>query len=450
MCEKTARQRALKITLACMLGLAWHGAGAETVTLAQAAQVVLQNNPELAVSQARLRQAESGLQQAEGARLPKVNLSLTATRTNDALGAFGLKLGQERVTAADFVPATLNNPNDINNLNTRVELQAPLYTGGQIRARQDEARAYVKAAEEGESATRQRLLLETLKAYQGVHLARAYLQVARQSQTAATEHARVADSLYRQGMAVKSDRLSARVNVDNARLRVSEARRHEANALDQLKRIMGRPLADEIDVGEEALPQLPAGNDDDLRALAVSQHPALKALRGEMDAAGAALDAARGTLKPQVSLMARHDWNDRNLGLDAASYTVAGVLSWNAFDGGMKDAAVDRAQAARLEQAAKLRQAEDGIAFQVTEARRRALEAEERVAVREAAVQDAEEAQRLTQLRYQNGLTTQVDLFTVQAQLDRARAELAQARYDRSVARGEVLAAAGQLSPGNF
>ena len=423
---------------------------AERLSLVQAAQAVLQQNPDLAASKARIQQAEAGFKQAEGARMPRVNLSLTASRSNDALNAFGLKLGQERISAADFAPASLNDPAAINNFNTRIEVQAPLYTGGQINARQDEARAMIRAAQSGDEAARQQLLLNTLKAYQAVHLARAYIRVAEQSLKAASEVARVTESLHQQGMAVKSDRLSARVNVEEAKLRVKEAKRHEADALDQLKMLMGRPLQDEIDVGDEALPKLPAGNAEDLRTQAINQHPGLKALRNRMDAANAGINAARGAKKPQVSVMARQDWNDRTLGFDASSYTVAGMLSWNAFDAGISDAAVDRAQAIRLEQTANLRQSEDGVALQITTSHRRAQEAGERVEVREAAVKDAEEAQRLTQIRYQNGVTTLVDWFSAQAQLDKARADHAQARHDSSVARGEVLHAAGLLTPEQF
>ncbi len=435
---------------ALLLGLLAAKAGAEPLTLRQAADAVLRQNPELAASQARVAQAESGLKQADGARMPRVNLSLTASRTNDALGAFGLKLGQQRVTAGDFVPATLNSPDAINNLNTRIEVQAPLYTGGQVGAHRQEAQALVRSAKDGDEAARQQLLLNTLKAWQGVHLARAYIQVTEQGRTAAVEALRVAESLHKQGAAVKSDVLSARVNLEDAKLRAAEARRLEADALDRLKLLMGRPLGDTVEVGAEFLPALPPGVEEDLRAQALNQHPGLKALRGQVDAAGASLDAARGALKPQVSALARQDWNDKNIGLDAASYTLAGVLSWNAFDGGVAKAGIDRAQAARLEQAAKLRQAEDGVAYQVTEARRRAVEAEERLNARQSAVQEAEEAQRLTKLRYQNGLTTLVDLLAAQAQLDKARADLAQARFDRAAARGEVLHAAGLLTLDQF
>jgi outer membrane protein TolC len=431
--------------LTLSLSLLWGSAGAEVLSLRQAAEAALNQNPELAVSQARVAQAESGLRQAEGARMPRVNVSLNATHTNDALSAFGLKLGQERISTADFNPATLNDPAAISNFNTRVEVSAPLYSGGQIGARQDEAQAHVRAAQAGDAAARQQVLLDVLQAYQGVHLARAYIQVSEQAKTAATEYVRVTGSLHKQGMAVKSDLLSARVNLENAKLNVSEARRQEATALDRLKLLLGRKLGDDLDVSAEVLPALPAGDAEAMRVQAIARHPALQALREQLTAAQSATAAARGASLPQLNVMARHDWNDRDLGFGAASYTLGGTLSWNVFDGGHNNAAIDRTQAARLEQAARLRQAEEAIAFQVTEARRRALEAEQRLAARGEAVKEAEEAQRLTRLRYENGVTTLVDLLATQTQLDRARADLAQARHDLSVSRGQVLQAAGLL-----
>lgn len=442
MTNSRSRMRALPL----LLGLIGGSAGAETLNLRQAAEAALNQNPEISISQARVAQAESGLKQADGARMPRVNVSLNATHTNDALSAFGLKLGQQRVDpATDFGANALNHPADISNFNTRVEVTAPLYSGGQIDAQREEARARVRAAQAGDAAARQQILLDVLQAYQGVHLARAYIQVSEQAKTAALENVRITTSLHKQGMAVKSDLLSARVNLENAKLRVSEARRQEATALDRLKLLLGRKLGDDLDVGAEAQTKLPAGDAETLRAEAVRQHPALQALRNQVEAAQSATAAARGAKKPQVNVMARHDWNDRDLGFGAASYTLGGTLSWNVFDAGHNNAAIDRAQAARLEQAARLRQAEDAIAFQVTEARRRALEAEERLAARGEAVKEAEEAQRLTRLRYENGVTTLVDVLSTQALLDRARADLVQARHDLSVSRGQVLQAAGTL-----
>jgi outer membrane protein TolC len=144
--------------------------------------------------------------------------------------------------------------------------------------------------------------------------------------------------------------------------------------------------------------------------------------------------------------MLRQDWNDENLGLDAASYTVAGVLSWSAFDGGVNNANIDRAAAQRAELVAKLRQAEEGIGYQVTDARRKALEAEEKIVARAAGVEQALEAQRLVKKRYENSMATLIELLGAQAQLDKANADLVAARYELAVNRAELKRSVGVLT----
>ena len=161
----------------------------------------------------------------------------------------------------------------------------------------------------------------------------------------------------------------------------------------------------------------------------------------------AGVEAARAAGRPQVNLMARQDWNDSGLEFGANSYTVAGVLSWSAFDGGATHAAVDKAQAARIEMDAKLRQAEDGVRLQVRDAARKAQEIENRITARQRALAQAEEAVRLMKKRYENGLATMLELLTTQAQQDKANADLISARYEQVVQRVEWMRILGRLTP---
>lgn len=428
-----------------MLLLATH-ASAGPITLREAAEAALIRNSDLAISQARVQQAEAAIRQAEGARLPNLGLGFSATRSNDALGVFGFKLRQRDVADSDFLIANINEPGALSNFNTYLEIQAPLYTGGLITSRIEQARAQTTAARQGDESVRQQIIQQTLEAYQGVHAARAYIKVSEEGIAAAEEYVRVAERLQREGVAIKSDVLSARVHMEEARVKAMEARRMEAGALDRLKVLTGRPLNETIDVGPEVIPTMPEGDVEALRQRALAEHPGLKAVRSQLDAARARIDGARAGGRPQVSLMGRQDWNDNKLGLDASSYTVGGVLSWKVFDGGVTGGAVDQAQAEHQESAARLRQAEDEIGLMVAEARRRALEAESRIAAREAAVAQAEEAQRLIRKRYENGVTTLVELLNGQAQLDRARADWVAARRDLAVARAELRRAVGILT----
>jgi outer membrane protein TolC len=422
-------------------------AGAETLNFKQCTEAALSQNPDMAISQAQIEQAEAAVREAKGNRMPRLNLSLTASRTDDALNVFGAKLTQRRVLATDMQDPTLNNPGAINNFSSRIELQIPVYNGGRVESYVRQAQALTRAAQSGDRMARQKLVKQVLLAYQGVHTARAYIKVAREGRAAAEEYVRITERLHKQGMAVKSDSLSARVNLEDMRIKLIEARNAEATALDQLKLLMGRPLGAQMDVADPVSPALMTGDAAALRKQATEAHPGLRALREQVDAARAAVDAVRAGKRPQFNVSLRQEWNDRTLGFDSNAYMMAGVLTWNAFDGGTLQAGVDRAEAQRSELTAKLRQSEEGIGFQVTDAQRRALEAEERTAVRQLSVEQAEEARRLVKMRYENGVAPLIELLSAQAQLDKTRADLVAARYDLAVTRAELKLAVGVLEP---
>jgi len=113
---------------------------------------------------------------------------------------------------------------------------------------------------------------------------------------------------------------------------------------------------------------------------------------------------------------------------------------------GVTRGAVGRAEASRTELQTRLRQAEEGVRFQVADAWRGSAEAESRVSARTAAVAQAEEAQRLVAKRYENGVTTMVEVLAAQAQLDKARAEEVAAHYQLTLQRSALRLAVGKLN----
>lgn len=451
------RLKHLALALALALALP---AAAETLTFAQCVETALRQNPDLVAARAQIEQAEAGLRQARGGRMPRVTASLIATRTNDALNAFGLKLSQRNATFNDFgagefnpanpnvlsvAPGNLNHPSAVNNLNTRIEAQLPLYTGGMIEGGIEQAQAYIKAAQKGDLAARQQVILHVLQAYEGVHAARAYVNVAKQAETAAASYVRTIESLVKGGVVVKSDLLSAKVHLEDVRVQLAQAKNAEAAALDQLRLLLGMPLSQPLDVGPAVMPGALAASPQELREQAIAGNPGLNALRHQAEAAQAGVKIARAGLYPQVGVMVRQDWNDSKIGLDASSYTLAGSLSWTVFDGSVTRSVVDRAAAGRTELAARLAQAENGVAYQAEDARRKADEAERRLAARELAASHAEEATSLVAKRYANGITTITELLAAQAQLDKARADVVAAKYDLAVQRASLRLAVGRL-----
>jgi outer membrane protein len=427
--------------------------------LRQCVSIALNQNPDIMASQSQLAQAEAALDQARGQRWPKLTASVTATRTNDALNAFGLKLSQRNATFSDFgagqfagpaslpvAPVNLNHPIAVNNFNSRLELQIPLYNGGMISGYIDQAHAYVKAAQEGDQAAQQQVIFRVIQAYQGVHTARAYVKVAKQAQSAAEAYVKTTQNLLHEGVVVRSDLLFAQVNLADVKVKLEEARRAEANALDQLHLLLGMPLDAPLEIGPDYLPGALPDNMTKLQADAVETNPGILALRNQLGGAAAGVNVARADYYPHLNAMVRQDWNAPTFRQSAPSYTVGGVLSWQLLDFGVTRGAVGRAEAARAELQAKLKQAEDGVRYQVADAMRGAAEAQSRVDARTVAVAQAEEAQRLVEKRYQNGVTTMVEVLAVQAQLDKTRADEVAAHYQLTVQRTALRLAVGKLN----
>lgn len=434
---------------------------AETLDFRQAVDMALRQNPDMLAVQAQVRQAQAGIAQAEGSRLPKVTVSAGVTRTNDALNAFGLKLSQRRATFNDFgagqfnpalpgvlgiAPDNLNNPAAVNNFNTRIEAQLPLYTGGKLQGYLQQARSMLLAAQSGDQAARQQIIYHALQAYDGVYTARAFKGVAGKALEAAQSQVKTVDSLFKQGVVIKSDLLSAQVRLEDVKLQQDQAADMEAQAMDALHVVLGVPLTRPITLGPEVEVSMPAGDPDAWVGQAMERNPQIQALQHQIAAAGGRIDVARADRYPQVGAMARFDTNDPNLGVGAHSYTVGAQLNWTVFDGGVTRSAVDQAVAQRMELEAKLQSAQNQLGMQVQDAYRKALDAANQVRTRELAVTQAEEAARIVTRRYADGVGTLVEVQGAQAQLDKARADLVLAKQQVNVQRAALRLALGDLT----
>jgi outer membrane protein TolC len=456
-----------KRTLSLALALAMAApVMADTLDFSQCVDLALKQNPGLSATRSQIAQAEAAVNQATGSKLPKITLSLNGVRTNDALNAFGLKLGQRNASFADFgfgdflsnmgnpgvdllaiKPDALNHPDAVNNVNTRIEATMPLYTGGLIEGYVTQAQSYVKAAQNGDQAARQQVIFHVLQAYDGAHAARAYVDVAKQGEVAAAAYVKTIDSLVKQGVVVKSDLLTAQIFLENVRIQVQQAKNAADSALEQLHLLLGMPLSEPLDIGPRVEPTALPGQVLDLREQALASHPGINAMRAQLAAADGNIQVAKSGRYPQVGVMLRQDWNDKRIGFESSSYTLGAQLTWNAFDAGVTSAAVNRATAAKLELASRLQEAESGVAYQVGDALRKADEAQKRLAVHELSVAQAQEALNLVEKRYQNGVTTLVELLAARTQLDKARADRVAAQYDLAVQRASVRLAVGNLAP---
>lgn len=439
-------------------GAAAGAAPAQPLDFRRAVQLTLASSPVLQGSRSRLRAAHGAAAAAAGARWPRLSASLTAARSDDPLAVFGYKLEQRQVTFADFgaaqftgpgsldaAPQALNYPGAYDNFDTSLQITWPIYAGGRTSAAIAEAGAAVAAARNGDAAARQAVILDVLRAYEGVRAAAAEVGVAERAQAAAASNLATAQKRYAQGTAIKSDVLTAQVALEQARLGWRSARDGLASAREYLRVLTGLPQGSAVALGAPAQPDMPTAPLTALQNEALARNPTLASLRSRAAGSRAAVAGEEAAYRPRFSLVARRDWNDRTPGFSAPSYTVAGVLSWDLFDFGARRGAVEQATGERDAAEARVGAFRQQLQVEVDRTWRAAREADDRVGVSATAAAQAREAQRILALRFGQGLTTITDLLAGQTRLDRAEADLVAARYALRVRRAQLLAALGEL-----
>ena len=89
-------------------------------------QKVTENNLQIKVAEKSFQSAKADYRQSNALFLPNITVSHTGIVTTNPLMAFGSKLNQEILTASDFNPALLNDPDKTQNFATKIEVQQPL------------------------------------------------------------------------------------------------------------------------------------------------------------------------------------------------------------------------------------------------------------------------------------------------------------------------------------
>jgi len=435
----------------------------------QAIEQALTQNPIRQQSQAMIDQAKGAIKEADGNRLPQLDLSFGAMASNNALNVFGMKLNQGTANFNDFgvqqfftqagptfnnlagasaiPPDSLNHPGWDHNFQTSLKLSIPIYNGGKIRGLRDQAQALLQAAQSGDAAAKQQLIQQVITAYAAIDAAQAFVDVTRQAVDAANSYLNLSNKLYKQGVVSKSDSLKSEVNAGDIELRHQEAINQLSNAKDGLRILIGMPSNQPFKINELINLSKPKGTLEEARSLAIQNNPGIVALTQQIDAARSGVSSARSVYKPQFNLMAQQDWNSRTLGLKNDSYTVGGVFSWKILDFGARSGQVERAVADLSGTQSRQLMAINALQAQVGASWRAAELADYRLRVKKLAITQSEEATRLEKLRYEQGLSTLTNLLQTQAELDKSRAELVQAQYELIVQRAAVLIALGQLEP---
>lgn len=432
-------------TLALICAAAVCGSVAPAATLDECIAAALRANPDIGAGIERVRAAEASIRQAQSAYYPMLGTSATYARTDNPPQAFMMLLNQRAFTMdSDF-----NNPADTENAALSLGVKYRLYDFGRRGLDTAMAKDGAEAARLVLRGVQNELIHQVTRGYYAVLQADAFVAVQEESVRTLTESLRVAGERLKAGSAVKTDVLNLEVQLAQAKEDLIRARNGVRLSLAALNTAIGTNLVGEAGAvapaGEAVSEELgPEASSED-HGEAIRQRPEMQAALKMADLQLAALRKARREYWPTVNAFGSVDWNSEDLGDMEQSYLVGVSAEAELFDGFRRGAAVSGARAQQRAAAAEVRKAENNLRLDLTAATLQAGEARERLEVVRKSIENAEEALRIAQQRFQQGAADVPDLLTAQTGLTATRTRSVAARYDYLTALSNLERARGRL-----
>jgi outer membrane protein len=423
----------------------------QELTLPQAVEVALKNNPTLQAADFYAEAVRYAVAGAKAGYYPRLDFSEGVVRSNNPVFVFSSLLTQRQFGAQDFALGALDFPLPLDNFRTQFMASAPVYDAGQTRRRVRDARLDSQGAERGVERTRQEVIYGVINAYLNQLLAEESVRVAEASVKSTEEDLARAQARQSQGQALLSDVLSAKVQLAQANAELIRARNGAAVAQAALDVAMGLPEdAPEQAKGPLAEVAFDSGTLVERQQRALDLRPDYQqALLGKEKAA-LGIAGARAQFLPTVSVFGSWEQDNESFAAHGGNNWAAGAtLNFNLFSGGGRLAQL-AASHARERQAEALRaQAAAGIRLQVRQAYLNLTAARQRVDVTRDAASQAQESLNILRNRYGAGLATITDVLNAETAHAGAQRDYLSAVYDDRMAYATLELATGELAPGS-
>jgi outer membrane protein TolC len=463
------------------------------MSLEQALELAEQRSEVVRIAQAQVMRARGQQIQARSAFLPQLNGTINYQRLlqsqfeeiDDRLGTDDGGGGTDSAATENPLARIFASPNTFT---LGLSLEQPIFTGGRLLAQRRAAEAGRRAADVNLVSQRAQVLLTVTEAYYDAVLASRLATIA-ESTLVQTERTYRTTAVTREvGRTSEFELLRAQVARDNQRPLVIQARTQRRTALLRLKQLLEIPAQEPLELTtpleNPALPTperiaetrpdsarlqlLPVANvnapvnvDEVLQVdprvrqwvdtvagnadTSVAARAPVRQLTENVRAQEQNLRAARAQRYPQIALTSqyqRFSYPAGGIETSIANYfpnwAVSVGLSIPLFTGGRIRGQVMAAEANLAEARDELRRTQELVALDAEVALAQLEQSAAEYAASAGTQTQADRAYQIAEVRYREGLSTQVELADARLLRQQAEINRAQAARDLSVARTRV------------
>ncbi|MDY6853735.1 MAG: TolC family protein [Thermodesulfobacteriota bacterium] len=405
-------------------------------SLREAIDMALTNNSLINEAIEKQRAAIQEKKVANREFLPKASASYSYTKLKDnPYAVFGLS-------------KIVVGPED--NYHWNVSLMQPLFTGFALLTKQKIANLglEIKGLEKKQALLD--VIKETKVAYFNILLTKKFLMVANEAVSQLDSHREDAEKFYKQGMIPYNDLLKTEVALANALQNRVKAESNVEMAVSSLNTIIGVDINKKSDI-VDALNIEPSEHDlGNLFDKAKKNRPELKMLYLALKNSDNVIRLAKSAYYPQIALVARYEQSGDNP--EATNNDYANVhntsitlqAKWTFFEWGKKRAEVKKYYYNKLSMIEKVKGVEDSIMLEVKNAFLNIKVAKKNIQTAKESLVQAKENYRITNLQYQQQMTTSTEVLDARTFLTQAETNYYSALYGYMVSMAELDRAIGK------
>jgi outer membrane protein len=409
------KMRKTSIFLLAIAGVAF-AQPAPHLTLAEAQQLAIQNNPQFSAARYTAAAAYQVAPQYKAAYEPNFSGSFTSVGADNG----------SRLAAGG-----LNNPVVYNRVGSGLSVGQMITDFGRTSNLIAMAKLQASSQDQVTESTRQQILLNTSRAYFALLRAQAVLKVAGQTVDARQTVADQVSALAASKLKSTLDVSFANVNLADAKLLLVQAQNDVKAAEADLATAMGLPNESGFILSDEPMPAPIPDRVDQLIREAMQNRPELKSLRLQESAAQRFTKAEHALYYPSVGVVGTTGFVPAGVDTVPGRYGAIGMnVNIPIFNGGLYKARQTQAELKAKALTENVSDLQIRITRDVRVAWLNANTAYDRMGLTQQLQEQARSALDLAQTRYDLGLGNIVELSTAQLNLTSAQIAVVSAQYD--------------------
>jgi outer membrane protein TolC len=238
--------------------------------------------------------------------------------------------------------------------------------------------------------------------------------------------------------------LQTKVQLANAQDNEIKAQNNYKLAVSSLNNVIGLPLNTEIRVKDVLSYQPYSLSLDECTNYGLDHRPEMAQAQVNISIAKDQVKIARSGYLPTLAFSAVDDWYSGDFPGTKNNYWTVGLnASMDLFDGGLTKSQVKQANDGVTAAVKQAQQTHDNISLQIQQAYQSMKEAEKRIDTSNVAITEAAENYRMTNIRYDAGVGTNMDVVDAELDLAQARTNYIQALYDYNTSKAQLDQAMG-------